>query len=143
MMAGDHGTSACSASASPAQERGLTIHQRFDHWVNLQPSKLAICASRWEPTYSELKQRADGLAASIRSHRGGVGDRVCLLMAHDAPLVATMLAVLKAGRIVVVLNRSDPPARLEQVLDDAEPSLIITDSPNREVAPPPTRGDPR
>lgn len=134
MMAGDHGTSAFSASSSPAQERGLTIHQRFDHWVKLQPSKLAICASRWEPTYSELKQRADGLAASIRSHRGGVGDRVCLLMAHDAPLVATMLAVLKAGRIVVVLNRSDPPARLEQVLDDAEPSLIITDSPNREVA---------
>ena len=133
-MAGDHGISASLATAPAAPEPGLTIHSRFDEWMSLQPSKLAIIASRWEPTYSELKERADGLADSIRSHRGSVGDRVCLLMAHDAPLVATMLAVLKAGRIVVVLNRSDPPARLEQVLADAEPSLIITDFPNRELA---------
>ncbi|HMD54551.1 MAG TPA: condensation domain-containing protein, partial [Phycisphaerae bacterium] len=55
-------------------------------------------------------------------------------MRHDSPLIAAVLGILKTGRIVVVLNPTDPPVRLRQVLDDAEPVLIITDSLNSAVA---------
>src|SRR5208283_1343196 len=44
------------------------------------------------------------------------------------------LAVLKASRIVVVLNPADPPARLKEILDEAEVRLIVTDVANRASA---------
>jgi non-ribosomal peptide synthetase component F len=45
-----------------------------------------------------------------------------------------MLAILKAGQIVVVLNPSDAAARLRLVLDDALPVLLLADSKNAALA---------
>ena len=70
----------------------------------------------------------------LLSHGGARGDRIAVLMRHDTPLIAAVLAVLKGGRTVVVLNPTDPPARLGQVLDDAAPVLIVTDAANRQLA---------
>jgi amino acid adenylation domain-containing protein len=55
-------------------------------------------------------------------------------MRHDTPVLAAMLAVLKAGRTVVALNATDPPARLAQVLDDAGAGLVLTDAAHRACA---------
>jgi non-ribosomal peptide synthetase component F len=55
-------------------------------------------------------------------------------MRHDGPLILTMLAALKAARVFVVLNPTDPSARLRQILDDAEPGLLVTDIANRALA---------
>jgi hypothetical protein len=43
-------------------------------------------------------------------HRGRAGSD--LLLRHDTPLIAAVLAVWKAGRCVVVLNTTDPVTRL-------------------------------
>ncbi len=98
------------------------------------PSRPAIGTGQWRPNYSELNASANRLAHALLAHGGAPGDRVALLMRHDAPLLAAMLAVLKAGRIVIVLNPTDPPMRLKQILGDAEPGSIITDSANVELA---------
>jgi len=44
------------------------------------------------------------MAHAILARGGSPGDRVAILMEHDAPAVAAVVAVMKAGRIVVVLN---------------------------------------
>ncbi len=41
--------------------------------------------------------------------------------------------MLKASKVVVVLNATDPPARLKEILHDAEPSVILTDSLNHDA----------
>jgi amino acid adenylation domain-containing protein len=55
-------------------------------------------------------------------------------MQHDSPLIAAALAILKTGRAVVVLNPADPPAHLKQILDDAAPGCIVSDSLNLALA---------
>src|SRR5262249_37825896 len=42
--------------------------------------------------------------------------------------------VLKSDRIVVVLNPTEPSARLKQLIQDAEPSLILVDRAHRHLA---------
>ena len=55
-------------------------------------------------------------------------------MPQDRRAFVAMLGVLKAKRVVVFLNGADPPARLGQLLDDAEPSLFLTVDSNLNQA---------
>src|SRR5262245_19328503 len=106
----------------------------FEQQAKLHASRTALGGGAWQPTYAELARPANGLAHRLLDHGGEQADRIAVLMRHDTPLVAAVLAVLKAGRVVVVLNPTDPPARLAQVLEDAQPRLILTDPAHRERA---------
>jgi acyl-CoA synthetase (AMP-forming)/AMP-acid ligase II len=98
-----------------------SLPDRFAHVVQSRGSRQALSSDEWSPTYQDLNAAADSLACALLKRRGDVGDRIALLMQHDARQVAAMLAILKAGQIVVVLNPSDAAARLRLVLDDAYP----------------------
>jgi amino acid adenylation domain-containing protein len=106
----------------------------FERLVGRDGFRPALGSSRWSPTYSELNGTANRLAHVLRVRGGALGDRVAVLMQHDTPLIAAMLAALKAGRIVMVLNPTDPPARLRQVVDDAEPSAMVVDTAHEALA---------
>ncbi len=121
----------------PEQEDEQTLEQSlpayFERQVFLYSDRTAVGTGRWQPTYAELNTAANHLASRLLAH-GTPGDRVALLMRQDTPLVAAILAVLKVGRVVVVLIPTDPPVRLGQVLEDAQPRLIVTDEENRQLA---------
>ncbi len=110
-----------------------SIPERFAQIVSQHSQRRAIGTGSWQPTYAELNASANRWAHALVSTGGEVGDRVALLMQQDGPLVAAMLAVLKAGRVMVVLSPSDPPARLLQIVEDAGPTVIFTDLENREL----------
>ncbi|MGA3142810.1 MAG: AMP-binding protein [Verrucomicrobiota bacterium] len=112
----------------------LSLPEYFAQIAARHPSRPAIGAGGWRPAYTELNASANRLAHTLLGGGGASGGRVALLMRHDAPLIAAILAVLKAGGIVVVLNPTDPPTRLKQILADASPGAIITDSANCELA---------
>ena len=106
----------------------------FERIVDAHPLRLAVGGESWKPTYRELDLTANRLAHAILAGSGGPEDRVAVVMRHDAPMVAALLGAIKAGRVAVVLNPGEPPARLQQVLDAATPATIITDSLNEGIA---------
>jgi non-ribosomal peptide synthetase component F/acyl carrier protein len=59
---------------------------------------------------------------------------VALLQRHDAPLIASLLAVLKAGATVMVLDSRWPAERLRRIRGEADVPLMLTDSTNRDLA---------
>jgi amino acid adenylation domain-containing protein len=126
------GAPAAEDACATAAEQSLV--ERFEQVLAGYSARPAIGSGEWRPTYSEFNRAANRLAQALISGAGATGDRVALLMRHDAPLIVAMLAVLKAGRVVVVLNPGDPPARLQQILADAEPAAIVTDAANRKLA---------
>lgn len=111
-----------------------SIPARFAELVTQQPDRLAIAAGGWQPTYAELEVATNRFANLLLSRGGKPGDRIAILMKHDAPLLAAVLSILKAGRVVVVLNASDPVTRLSQVVDDADPFLVVADAEHRQIA---------
>src|SRR6185369_11034510 len=98
----------------------------FDRVATAFPSRIALGSDGWEPTYRELNETANRLAHRLIARGVAPGDRVLILMSHDAPMVAAVLGALKAGQIVVPLDQGDPVARLKILVEDVEPSVIVT-----------------
>jgi acyl-CoA synthetase (AMP-forming)/AMP-acid ligase II len=116
-----------SRSPRTQPEADGTLLAAFEEAVLLHHHRPALGASRWQPTYGELNAAANRLAHALLRDSGTSEDRVAILMQHDTPVIAAILAVLKAGKIAAVLNPTHPPARLRQLMEDIEPALIVTD----------------
>jgi len=97
-------------------------------------TRTALGSNLWEPTYRDLNTTANRLAHRLIARGMTSGDRVAVLMLHDAPLIAAVLGILKAGCVVVALEPIDPVARLKMLIQDAEPALLVTDTANRSLA---------
>ena len=102
-----------------------SIPARFERIARQFPANTAIAAD-CRYSYTELNQRANRIARAILARCGEANEPVALLLAHDAPVVAAILAVLKAGKIYAALNPALPVARLRMLLDDLPTRLIIT-----------------
>jgi amino acid adenylation domain-containing protein len=106
----------------------------FERVAATNPSRIAVSSTAWEPIYRELNAAANRLAHRLIACGVASEDRVAILMSHDAPLVAAVLGVLKAGAIVVALDPVDPVSRHKMLISDAEPCIIVTDAQNRDLA---------
>ena len=115
-------------------ELNVSIPACFERVAEAYSTRTALVSDGGQLTYAELNAAANRLAHTIVSHGGAPGDRVAILMQHDAPAIAVVVAVLKAGRIVVALNSTHPLARLRELIDDSEPFLIVTDTASRNLA---------
>src|SRR5437868_10125784 len=91
---------------SPEAEQ--SIPERFAQTVAQYGDHIAISANSAEWTYAELDERSNALAVQILEHSGAESRPVVLLMEHGAPLIAAILAVVKAGRIYLALDPSHP-----------------------------------
>ncbi len=78
--------------------------------------------------YAALNRRANRVARALLARRGRGGDPVALLFEHDAPMIAAILGVLKAGKTYVALDPLDPDERLRCILGDAEACGLVTDA---------------
>jgi amino acid adenylation domain-containing protein len=128
-----------SETQSPGFEEELpgaeeSLPSCFARIARTYPNNIALLSDNWRPTYSELDDLTNRLARALSELGGSRGDRVAILMRHDAPMVASILAILKAGRVVVVLNDTQPADRLRQLLHDATPSALIADITRHELA---------
>ena len=116
------------------READKSLPACFERVAAAHPHRLALVSDRWQATYVELNAAANRLAHVIIARGGAPGDRVAILMAHDTPAIAAVVAVLKAGGIVVALNPTHPPARLRELIEDSEPAVILTDASHQDLA---------
>jgi acyl-coenzyme A synthetase/AMP-(fatty) acid ligase len=117
----------------------IPLASAFEHVAKSQPAHLAIDTGSQQWTYAELNSAADELAYHLHAAVARA-DRIAILMAHDGPAIGALVGVVKAGRIPVVLDPTDPVSRIADVLEDVEPSVIVTDVENmslaQDIAPP-------
>ena len=100
------------------------VHQFFEEQAKRTPDAVAavFCDQQW--TYRELDAHANRLAQRLR--RAGVerGTFVAICVNRSLDLMATLLAVLKAGGAYLPLDPSYPPERLGFMIEDARPAVI-------------------
>jgi amino acid adenylation domain-containing protein len=107
--------------------RGLLLHQLFEHRAAQRPDATALVFEDRQLSYAELNARANRLARQLRA-MGAVPDaRVGVFMQRSETLVVALLAILKAGGAYLPLDPSQPPERLRQMLDEAEPVVVLAD----------------
>jgi amino acid adenylation domain-containing protein len=86
----------------------------------------AIQSASGSVSYRELEARANRLARLLRSRGARRGALVGLCLERSADMVATQLAILKAGAAYVPLDPSYPAERLAYMAEDAHLALLVT-----------------
>ncbi|WP_234894649.1 non-ribosomal peptide synthetase, partial [Sinorhizobium medicae] len=122
-----------TAAAYPSE---LCIHQLFEAQVQKAPEAVAVVHEGERLSYGELNGRANRLA----HHLIGLGVRpdqpVAICLERSPAMVVGLLAILKAGGAYVPLDPAYPGPRLNQVLADAAPRLLLCDAAGRAALAP-------
>ncbi len=105
------------------------MHQMFEECASGRPNALAVEHDGRGLRYGELNEAANRLAHYLRSHCGvGAEDRVAICVPRGLDMVIAVLAVWKAGGAYVPLDPSYPRERLEYMLQDSAPKVLLTRS---------------
>lgn len=106
------------------------VHVLFEQRVRLQPDAVAVTETTGASlSYVELNARANRIARALRRRGVRRGDLVGVHLQRSTDCVAVMLGVLKAGAAYVPVESSLPRHRLEVILSDCRPVLLVTDRP--------------
>ncbi|MFJ2738092.1 amino acid adenylation domain-containing protein [Streptomyces sp. NPDC087440] len=115
----------------PDERIEQVVRERADR----TPDAPAVAYGDQELTYRQLLHRADQYAAALRDLGVAPGDRVGVCLERSLDLVVVLLAVLVAGGTYVPMDPAYPAERLAYTSEDAELTLVITESahfPSRE-----------
>ncbi|MGW2715728.1 non-ribosomal peptide synthetase, partial [Streptomyces sp. NPDC001356] len=115
----------------PAQ----TIPGLFEAQAARTPDAVAVIGDGVSWTYRELDERANRLARELVRAGQGPESIVGLALPRDADLVVGMLGILKSGAAYLPIDPRYPSARLDFVLADARPDIIVTDTRTVGVLP--------
>uniref|UniRef100_UPI002E1C80A7 amino acid adenylation domain-containing protein n=1 Tax=Sinorhizobium kostiense TaxID=76747 RepID=UPI002E1C80A7 len=111
----------------------LCVHELFEAQVRRAPDAVALVFEGQSISYDALNARANRLA----HHLIGLGVKpdqpVAICLERSPTMVVGLLAILKAGGAYLPLDQAYPCARLNQVLDDAAPRLMLCDAAGREA----------
>jgi amino acid adenylation domain-containing protein len=120
-----------------AQDGGLpqraAIKELFEEQVARTPDAPAVVFGERRLTFAELNERANRIAWRLRERGVAPGTLVGVLMEKSLDLVPAVLAVAKAGGAYVPLDPSYPPERLEFMISDAGPAVLLTHHRHRDL----------
>ena len=116
------------------EETEQSIPQRFEQQVGRYPNRLAVKTRNHQLSYAALNKAANRVARALLARRGEESEPIALLLQHDAPMIAAIFGVLKAGKAYVPLDPSFPYARNAYILEDSQAGLIVTNGENRSLA---------
>ncbi|KAG6003496.1 putative NRPS-like protein biosynthetic cluster [Claviceps maximensis] len=98
----------------------------FEQQAQVTPQAIALEDEKRTLTYAELDSETWALADRLRQYGVGRDCLVGVLMSRSADNVVASLAALRAGGAYLVLELAYPAALLRDVIDDASPTVILT-----------------
>ncbi|MET7619110.1 amino acid adenylation domain-containing protein [Streptomyces sp. NPDC005408] len=103
--------------------------------VRRTPAAPALVFGDRTLTYAELNAQASRLARHLAGRGVRPGALVAVAVPRSVELIVALLAVLKAGGAYLPLDPGYPPGRLADMLDDAAPVCVVTESATRRQLP--------
>src|SRR5712692_4562181 len=99
------------------------------------PGAVALVAGHQRFTYRELNQRANQLAHYLQTLGVGPNVLVGLCVERSLDMVVGLLGIIKAGGAYVPLDPTYPRGRLQYMLNDAAPRVLLTQKSQVGVLP--------
>ncbi|WP_431040536.1 amino acid adenylation domain-containing protein [Streptomyces sp. P1-3] len=112
-------------TATPISEN--TVPRLFERQVAETPQAIAVVCDGVSLTYEELNARADRLARALAGRGVGPESLVGLALPRSADLVVGLLGIWKSGAAYVPVDPRYPSERVESILADARPEVVVTD----------------
>ncbi len=109
------------------------IHELFEEQVRRTPEAAAVVCEEVTLSYEQLNARANRLAHYLREQGVEPDTRVGICVERGPEMIVALLAILKAGGAYVPLDPVYPRQRLEYLLADSAPVLLLVDEAGREA----------
>ncbi|WP_433582139.1 amino acid adenylation domain-containing protein [Paenibacillus amylolyticus] len=110
------------------------FHRLFEEQTERTPEAESVVYENDRLTYAELNERANRLAATLRTSGIGRESIVGILAERSVDLLVAVLAVWKAGGAYVPLDPEYPVDRVRFMLEDSGAKVLLTQTPLRERA---------
>lgn len=107
-------------------EKPQNLLAAFHHWLQKTPEADAWVDTQQCLSYRELDEKSATLAAKLAVLIGKPSDIIVLHLEKGADMAIAILAVLKLGASYLCVEPRTPQARLEQLLADVTPALVLT-----------------
>jgi amino acid adenylation domain-containing protein len=123
-----------SAPVHPSTQR---VHHGFEVQAERTPDAIALLDGTTQQTltYGELNRRANQLAHHLRQLGVQAETPVGLCCDRSLDMIVGLLGILKAGGAYLPLDPHYPQTRLQFILANAEPVLILTQRQTAAVLP--------
>jgi amino acid adenylation domain-containing protein/non-ribosomal peptide synthase protein (TIGR01720 family) len=108
---------------------GKRLDQVFEDWVEKDPDQIALGSSSTgtkKLSYRELNERAGLLAGHLRRFGDLTDKTVAILLNRSYYMVASILAVWKAGGAYIPLDTDYPVQRVLEILNDSNTDILIS-----------------
>jgi amino acid adenylation domain-containing protein len=103
-----------------------TISRSFEQQAERTPDSIAIQLGGDCMTYRELDRRSNQLARILLRYGLEPDSLVAVCFERSLEMIVSMLAILKAGAGYLPIDPSYPLERIKMILEDANPSVILT-----------------
>src|SRR2546428_2827676 len=115
-------------------------HQTFTRLLESQvaqtPNNIAVAFEGETLTYAELDARANQLARYLRSSGATTEQVVAVCVDRSLEMAIGIIGILKSGAAYLPLDPDYPRERLAFMLNDAQPTVIVTTSELVSLLPP-------
>ncbi|MFV9635880.1 amino acid adenylation domain-containing protein [Mycobacterium neumannii] len=111
-----------STTAPPSAE---TIHDGFFNRALADPDAPAVFSRDCELTYGELRDRALGVAATLRDNGVRPGDLVALIGPKCAEQIPAVLGILAAGGAYLPIGADQPAERTARILESSAVAAVL------------------
>lgn len=102
------------------------IHELFEEQAARNPDALAVVFGDRQLTYGQLNTKANRLAHQLRLLDVKPDSRVAICVERGVEMMVGIFAVLKAGGCYVPLDPAYPQERLQFMLRDSAPAVLLT-----------------
>ncbi|MFG2312764.1 amino acid adenylation domain-containing protein [Streptomyces sp. NPDC048566] len=110
-------------TAEPTLDPGLV--ETVARQAEAAPDALAVAAEDRTLTYRELEEESNRLAHWLAAQGVRPEALVAVRLPRCADLAVALLAVLKAGATYVPIDPEHPRSRIEHILEDSRPALVL------------------
>ncbi|OOM76968.1 tyrocidine synthase 3 [Clostridium puniceum] len=112
---------------------GRCIERKFNNLVDLfkeqvkkTPNEIALIFEDELLTYKELDYKSDQLAYFLRKNNISENKNVAICIDRSFEMIIAIIAVLKAGGTYIPIDPSYPKKRIDFLIKDSQPELVIT-----------------
>lgn len=95
------------------------------------PDAPALADAQYELNYRQMREQVVALANQLRARGVKPGDSVAVALPRSVFLTLALHAIVEAGAAWLPLDTGYPDDRLQMMIEDAKPSLLITDDNQR------------
>ena len=107
-------------------DRSKTIQELFEEQARLNPDKIAVSFQEQYFTYSYMNKMANILAGRLRQEGILPNDYIAIMAERSPEMIIGLLAILKSGAAYVPLDADYPKNRIQYILEDCKPKVVLT-----------------